>query len=276
MFVTVLIYALFILGTYLWGSLNFAILLSKAKGKDIRKLGSGNAGTMNIRRNFGFGFGVLCLVLDVLKGMIPCLIGLWLLGGPGSLSFGTNRFGFGYNPFRRGYEHDPFQGIGVYIGGFVAILGHIFPIWYKFKGGKGIASSIGVCIVINPVLAIFCFFAALIFMIITAMGSVTSFLVIVPPLIYELLRLYGTGLIAAQLMVFGLFFLTMWAHRMNFVRLFAGTESKTVVFGKKRKARAKAHKEAEAERQRIKAGLKAESKTEKIQSANIAEPNANI
>jgi len=254
---TVLIYALFIIGTYLWGSLNFAILLSKAKGKDIRKLGSGNAGTMNIRRNFGFGFGVLCLGLDVLKGMIPCLIGWWLLGGYGNLSLGTERFGFSVG--REG------ERIGIYIGGFTVIVGHIFPIWYKFKGGKGIASSIGVCLVINPGLAVFCFFAALVFMIITAMGSVTSFLVIVPPLIYELIEhLHGEGLIAAQLMVFGLFVLTMWAHRMNFVRLFAGTESKTVVFGKKRKARAKAHKEAEAERQRVKAEQKIEAKIEKI------------
>jgi len=265
MLIDVLIYTLFILGTYLWGSLNFAILLSKAKGKDIRKLGSGNAGTMNIRRNFGFGFGVLCLLLDVFKGMVPCLIGWWLLGGFGRFPLGTNRFGF--NNYDR---------IGIYIGGFVVILGHIFPIWYKFKGGKGIASSIGVCLVINPGLAVFCFFAALIFMIITAMGSVTSFLVIVPPFIYELVvHLHGSGLIAAQLMVFGLFFLTMWAHRMNFVRLFAGIESKTVVFGKKRKARAKAHKEAETERRRLKAEQKGEKKAETPRNINIVEPNAN-
>ncbi|MCL2369857.1 MAG: glycerol-3-phosphate acyltransferase [Firmicutes bacterium] len=251
MLLTVTIYAVFIICAYLWGSLNFAILISKLKGRDIRKLGSGNAGTMNIRRNFGFKFGVLCLLLDMLKGLLPSIIGWWLLGGAGRGGFGTERFGF--NGDNR---------IGIYIGGFTAVFGHIFPIWYKFKGGKGIASSIGVGLAINPLLTIICFFVAIVFMIITAMGSVTSFLVITPPLIYELLRLHGGGVdfLAAQILVFGLFFLTMWAHRMNFVRLFAGNESKTVVFGKKRKARAKEAKAAEAERQRLKAEAKAKSK----------------
>ena len=215
---TVLIYAAFVAGAYLWGSLNFAVIISKLKGSDIRKLGSGNPGTMNIRRHFGFKIAFLTMFLDALKGFLPCIIGWWLLGRDGgNLAFGT-RFGFGYDR------------IGIYIGGLAAIVGHIFPVFYKFKGGKGIASSIGIGIAINPWLTLAFFVFGFIFMTVTHMGSVTSFIVITPALIYELFRLHGSGQVAAQILIFILFFLAVWAHRNNIAKLFAGRESKTRVF----------------------------------------------
>jgi len=217
MAVTVTIYIAFIAGAYLWGSLNFAVLISKLKGRDIRKLGSGNPGTMNMRRQFGFKIAFLTMFLDALKGFLPCMVGWWLLGGGGRWG-ATDRFGFGTDR------------IGLYVGGVAAIVGHIFPVFYKFKGGKGVASSIGVGLAINPLLTLGFFIFGFIFMTVTHMGSVTSFIVITPPFIYALFQIRGDGLIAAQILLFALFFLTMWAHRMNFVKLFAGTESKTRVF----------------------------------------------
>ena len=218
MVATVFIYILFCLFAYLFGSLNFAVLISKLKGRDIRKLGSGNPGTMNMRRQFGFGIAFLTMTLDVLKGVIPCIVGWWLLG----------------NRWQLDYNH-----LGIYVGGAAAIVGHIFPVFYKFRGGKGVATSIGIGLVINPVLTIVLFVAGFIFMAISHMGSITSFFVISPPLIWELYRLSGSGgvygyIVAGQILLMFLLCLTIWAHRGNVVKLFMGTESKTRVFNSKK------------------------------------------
>ncbi len=117
---------------YLLGSVNSALIISKLKKGDIRKCGSGNPGAMNMFRNYGFKFGLLTLVLDAIKGVLACLIGWFIVGG------------FSFNGTI----------LGKYIGAISVIIGHIFPVFLKFKGGKGIASTIGICFMISPIVAL--------------------------------------------------------------------------------------------------------------------------
>ena len=105
-------YILLIVCSYLLGSVNFARILSKnVMHGDITKSGSGNPGTMNMLRTYGFKAGALTLVLDALKGVIPALVGYFLFGGDGS---------------NAAY-------VGLYVGGLSAVVGHCFPVFYKFR-----------------------------------------------------------------------------------------------------------------------------------------------
>jgi glycerol-3-phosphate acyltransferase PlsY len=101
---------------YLLGSIPFGLLLSRAAGLgDIRKIGSGNIGATNVLRTGNKGIAALTLICDVVKGLAPVLLGRWMGGA-----------------------FDPVW------GGFAALLGHIFPIWLGFKGGKGVATAAGI------------------------------------------------------------------------------------------------------------------------------------
>ena len=119
-------YVLIAVVGYLLGNISVGILIAKLYGiKDIRKLGSGNAGSTNVLRNLGWLPSVLTLVGDCLKSFIAAKLGQWLAGD-----------------------------VGLLIGGTAAILGHDFPVFFKFKGGKGIAASLGMILTINPWLGI--------------------------------------------------------------------------------------------------------------------------
>lgn len=200
---------------YILGSINNALIISKLKKSDIRECGSGNPGAMNMFRNYGFGIGLLTMVLDAVKGAAACVIGWFLVGG---FSFtGT--------------------ALGKYIGAISVIVGHIFPIFLKFKGGKGIASSIGICFVLSPVAAAISLAAGFVFILITKMGAVTSFIITAIPLAYDAYLLSTAdfyGNLPYLIIIFAMFALTLWAHRTNLMRLFTGTENKTDLFKKLR------------------------------------------
>lgn len=201
--------------SYLLGNINSAIIISKCKRKDIRKLGSGNPGTMNMFRNFGKFWGVMTLVFDALKGVVACLFGWFLLGGEYNL--GADK-------------------IGVYIAALSVIVGHVFPVFFKFKGGKGIASSIGVLLVIEPVVTAIAFVIGALFLIVAKMGAVTSFIIISVPIIYDACMLSAEGgHLVESILLFSLFLLTLFAHRSNVRKLFTGKESPVVLFKKKKK-----------------------------------------
>ena len=109
---------------YLLGNISVGVLISKAFGVwDIRKHGSGNSGSTNVLRTLGWLPGVLTLVGDCLKGYLACQFGQWLCGDPGML-----------------------------LGGLCAIVGHDYPVFMGFKGGKGIATSLGLILSISPLL----------------------------------------------------------------------------------------------------------------------------
>lgn len=186
-------------------------MISKLKGKDIRTIGSGNPGTMNMIRAYGKLIGLLTLILDAVKGIIPSLLG-WLFMGNGEF-------------LRLGADH-----IGLYIGGICAVLGHIYPVCMKFKGGKGVATILGVCITAQPLWTLGFFFIGLLFLTFTKIGSLTSFFMMCPALTVE--GIYAStsalGAISSGL-VFFLLALTLFAHRKNLVKMFSGNEGRVVL-----------------------------------------------
>ncbi len=110
---------------YLVGSIPFALLIGKAHGVDIRKVGSGNVGATNVSRAVGRGWGLLCFLLDALKGLAPVLAAGLAMRWIGDAELRTV---------------EAFAWLGVAAA---AVCGHIFPVWLRFRGGKGAATGIG-------------------------------------------------------------------------------------------------------------------------------------
>ncbi|MBR1891626.1 MAG: glycerol-3-phosphate 1-O-acyltransferase PlsY [Clostridia bacterium] len=218
------ILAIVAVASYLFGNINTAIIISKLLKKDIRTQGSGNPGTMNMSRVFGLKIGALVLLLDILKGVLPTLIAGFIFGD--KTFEGTSL---------------PITLICRYTAGFFVILGHIFPVFYKFKGGKGIASTIGVFLVAEWYVALIFGVVALAFIFITRIGSMGSFLATTPPAIYACIDIYNTYykpqtevanqhlayFIVVDLLILGIVFLTWFAHRQNIERLLSGDEHPT-------------------------------------------------
>lgn len=192
-------YVLIAVVGYLLGNISVGILVAKLYGiKDIRKVGSGNAGSTNVLRNLGWLPSVLTLVGDCLKSFIAAKLGQWLAGD-----------------------------VGLLIGGTAAILGHDFPVFFRFKGGKGIAASLGMILTINPWLGIGLTAVVVLIAALTgyvSLGSITvSFLY--PICIAILLR---SNAHYTVYIVFSIFasLLSLFCHRKNIQRLLHHEENK--------------------------------------------------
>lgn len=188
--------------SYLFGNLSFARIISRAKHNDITKLGSGNPGSTNMLRNFGFKIGFLNLVLDMLKGFVPAFV-VYLI-----------------------FKND----IMLYIAGVSVILGHIYPVLYKFKGGKGIATMIGVFFAANPLVTLIVVLVAAGSWLLFQYGSVASFICVTVLTVWEGIQA-KTNLELSEskivcLLLFTIFLVTWFAHRGNIERLLFGKESK--------------------------------------------------
>lgn len=188
--------------SYFIGNISFSRMLALSKHKDITKLGSGNAGSTNVLRNFGLGYGVINLVLDILKGFLPAFLSY--------IIFDSNL-------------------IYLYIAGISVMVGHIYPVVFKFKGGKGIASMLGVFLAADPVVTLIVIACALVCWLIFKYGSLASFLCVTALTVYEGIQAKsmpeGEGKIIC-LLLFIIFCLTWYAHRSNIERLLCGKESK--------------------------------------------------
>ncbi len=234
------------LGSYFFGNINWAIIICKLKKTDIRKMGSGNPGTLNMSRNMGLKLGLLTFFLDIMKGVIPTLVAFFAVG---DRTFVNSQY----------FLSD----FAIYLCGLSTVLGHIFPVVLKFKGGKGIASTIGVFFVCSCVfewgwivLMIMALVAALVFILLTEFGAMGSFIAITPPAIGASIRLfiaYNTSLnkitilyyVLSNMMIFAICLFTWFAHRNNIKRMLAGEEHPTsikqmVVKMKAKKAEARA------------------------------------
>ena len=201
-------FVVLIIGSYLIGNIFFARIISRIKNYDINKAGSGNPGTMNMLRNLGFGIGLLTLVPDMLKGIIPALAGFYLFGGP---SAGVNAY------------------IGLFTGGLSALVGNIFPVFYKFKGGKGAAVVYGMYCVANPLLGLIIFVGGFLFLMLFDYASLVSFFMVTLFTIFEayfLGILNGQGNIVLSCLLFVIFCLVWFAHRQNIFRLLTGKENR--------------------------------------------------
>lgn len=220
---------LFALGSYLIGNINWALLISKTKKSDIRTMGSGNPGTLNMSRNFGLKTGLLVFFLDVSKGAICSLVAFFVF---------KDKI-FPISGFR-------VSDLAIYLCGLCVVLGHIFPVFLKFKGGKGIASTIGVFLVCESVhgwqwatVSIMAIVGALAFIYFTEFGAMGSFIAITPPAISGSIRLFllysNTSFecivlyVITNMLILLICFVTWFAHRSNIERMLKGEEHPTSI-----------------------------------------------
>lgn len=201
-----------VIAAYLIGSINFAVIFSSAfLKKDVRELGSGNAGTTNVMRNAGFLPGALTFICDALKGFASSYIGYLLLADS---SLGSV--------------------VGAYICGAACMLGHIFPIFFQFKGGKGVATSVGIyAVCCYPAIIIgLIVFAAL--TLISRYVSLSSIMAATTVVILSIVFANPTASILLQV-IFSVIMgaMVIIKHKENIKRLLNGTESKIGKGGKK-------------------------------------------
>ncbi len=200
---TIVILTLF---AYLFGAVPFGLLVAKSRGVDIREKGSGNIGATNVFRVIGKGWGVFTFTLDALKGFIPAYL------------------------FPRLADVDPVYGV---LFGFVAIVGHTFPVYLKFKGGKGVATSAGMLLGVAPVAVGVGFFFWVVCLVISRYVSLASIIAAIAVAITVWVEGEKATIVKVVLTVMSL--LVIWLHRANIKRLMNGTENR---FGKKKGAAA--------------------------------------
>ncbi len=188
---------------YFIGNITWARVVAKTKHDDITKHGSGNPGTLNSWRFYGFWPGVITFVLDMLKGLVGALAGYLI------------------------FKYCGLNGeIALYVGGFACVLGHIFPVVFKFKGGKGIATSIGVFFVANWWVTLICFVAMIVSMLFIKYASICTLLEIIVLSVVEICLVNPANWVN-YILICGILFLVLFAHRANIKRLFTGKENKT-------------------------------------------------
>lgn len=196
-------------GAYLAGSIPFGLLIGRVfRGIDIREHGSGNIGATNVSRVLGAKWGIACLVLDALKGLIP------VMGLP-FLFVDSNAAAF--------------QQLRV-IAGVLTIVGHMFPCWLKFKGGKGVATALGVVVVIGPWGSLASLGGFALGMLVSRIVSVSSILAALAFAVTQMIVLSPSPFEPAKVPV-AAFSLAVPAliiirHRSNIARLWRGEEPK--------------------------------------------------
>lgn len=188
---------------YFIGSINSALLVSKHKyGVDVRTLGSGNAGMTNMFRNFGKTGGLLTFVGDVAKSVLGVVIGYLVLGYTGS-----------------------------YIAGLFCVVGHVFPVFYKFQGGKGVLVASVMLLLCDWPVFLICLFIFAVILIGTRMVSMASVMsaMLLPLVVYGCYSVfYGNGGVAGirSTIVMLITVLVVFKHIPNLKRIYAGEESK--------------------------------------------------
>ena len=199
--------ALILTVAYLIGSIPSGYLIVRAtEGEDVRKTGSGGTGATNVSRSAGKGAGIVTLILDVIKGVFVVFLA-------GILSDGLF----------------PFADWTIAFAGVLAILGHIFPVWLRFRGGKGVATALGVFLMLEPIVAVIALvvfaitFALTRYVSLASLVAISSIAITILTLtLFDPLELPNAiaALLSAGLVIF--------AHRANIQRLIAGSEPKFV------------------------------------------------
>ena len=193
---------------YLIGSINFSVIISKKMtGFDVREKGSGNAGTTNMLRSVGKKAAVVTLICDVLKGVIAILIAMFI--------------GWAFK-----VEN---QSLLVQIAGIAVVIGHTFPIFFGFKGGKGVATSLGILVMTNWQIGLICLVFGVVLIALTRMVSLGSCTgaVLFPVLTLFISENYivsqGNGYFIYSVI---LAVIVLFNHRSNIKRILNGTENR--------------------------------------------------
>lgn len=191
---------------YFFGAVPFGLLVAKSKGVDIRQQGSGNIGATNVFRVLGKGLGIFTFLLDALKGFIPAFV-FPMIGNV-----------------------EPVYGV---LFGLAAIVGHSFPIYLKFKGGKGVATSAGMLLGVAPLAVGIAFVIWVISLLISRYVSLASILAAITVSIVVWIQ--GDKGLVVNIALTAMSALVVWLHRANIKRLMNGTENR---FGKKKETSA--------------------------------------
>ena len=186
--------------SYLVGSLSFAVIISRLMGlADPRSYGSGNPGATNVLRSGNKAAALLTLAFDVLKGYLPVMVALlW-----------QERLGLG-----------PFV---IALVGLAAFLGHLWPVYFRFQGGKGVATAAGVLLALNPVLGAATLASWLLIAVFFRYSSLAS---LVAAAFAPFFQLLIWGVKPAMLCIVPMSLLLVWRHGPNIRKLLAGTESR--------------------------------------------------
>lgn len=190
---------------YLIGGINFGIIISKFLFKeDVRKSGSGNAGATNMLRKFGKLPAALVFVGDMAKGALVVLLARWVTKDDESLYY------------------------AVLAAGFLTVIGHIFPLYFKFKGGKGVATTLGVILAVEPLAAVILLCLFLIIAAATRFISLGSLIsaALLPVVLAAFSYFRGGSVLERTIFGAALAVLIIFMHRQNLKRLIKGTESK--------------------------------------------------
>lgn len=188
-----MMYVIGIIVSYLLGSIPMGLLLTKMMGRgDLRRVGSGNIGATNVMRVGGLRMAGLVWLLDMAKAIAAVFIGKYIAG----------------------------DAFGAWCG-FVAIVGHCYPVWLKFKGGKGISSLFGTLLAVSPLSFAVCGIEWLLVALTSGISSLGATIVfcLIPVLGFAISISTGFAFLAIGL-------LCMWRHRENIKRLIKGSESK--------------------------------------------------
>ena len=203
-------YIIIALIAYAIGSVNFSVIISKKMaGFDVREKGSGNAGSTNVLRTVGKKAAAITLVCDILKGVVAILV---------ALVIGL-------------FAKESSKAILVEVAALAVVLGHTFPILFEFRGGKGVATSLGIILLINWKIGLICLVFALTLMALTRMVSLGS---ISASVLFAVLTMFITDSYVAGIehdfsfVVFGVLLaaFVIFNHRSNLKRILNGTENK--------------------------------------------------
>lgn len=207
------VYLLVTLVAYLLGSISFSVIFGKKfAGVDVREKGSKNAGSTNVLRVAGKKAAICSLVCDILKGVVAVLIAFAI-----AKIIGQEKID---------------GALLVQLAGFAVVIGHTFPVFFKFKGGKGVATALGVLLVINWQIGLICLVFALLLMVLTRMVSVGSMgaAILFPVLTIFINQNYiinpASAVNSYLPLAIAVAILVIYNHRSNVQRLLNGTENK--------------------------------------------------
>lgn len=212
-------YIIMLVIAYLIGSINFSVIISKKMaGFDVREKGSGNAGTTNMLRSVGKKAAAITLVFDILKGIIAILIAIII----GKIVKNIDRE------------------LLLQIAGIAVVIGHTFPIFFEFKGGKGVATSLGVLLMSNWQIGLICLVFAIVLMALTRMVSLGSCgAAVLFPVLTLFINVHYTVLTEGKngnvYFIYSIILaaIVLYNHRSNIKRMLNGTENKLTFKGTK-------------------------------------------
>lgn len=209
-------------GAYMLGSVSFAIVVSKLLyHKDIRSFGSGNAGMTNVLRTFGKGAAALTLIGDIGKGVLAVVLAKWIFSAFAVIGSANGTF----------TAVEPIY--GAYVAAFFAVIGHIYPVFFHFKGGKAVSVATGTIVAIQPILVLP---LLVIFALVVGLSKMVSLASICCAVAYPIVTciyfcLQGHDAVFTTIGAAIVGGLVIWMHRSNIERIKNGTEFK---FGQKK------------------------------------------